>query len=165
MMNRTHNAALRALILTCTCVLFVPPAISQEARDPQLLVKLDGKELRGFQDLMSHVRSAGPPLTQKQADDLITVNTVKLRRGATVQLSVFLLQANGTLKDITLDPNLHVSSTLDQVQYSKGHLLAIPVPGWNDPQFAGQIDLYVDFAQPGEKSQETWDQFPLDISE
>jgi hypothetical protein len=122
-MSKRSQVVLFLAVLLC----FFGSASSAVPMKPtlQISVKLNGTKLVGLIELSSRYAPNGLPRDRAGLEQALQRSIVDFKRGSSADLSIYLLR-DGLEKDVTLDPGVTIESTLGQLEFVKGKLLATP---------------------------------------
>ena len=115
----------------------------EERRLPtlHLLVTLNGKKLVGIQELTSQFTKEGKNEAAFKA--AFEAAVVRLRRGSSSVLAIYVDDANGKQEKVTRKNGVGIFSTLAQVRFDRGNLIASPSDAIGRLDIPGPISLFV----------------------
>jgi hypothetical protein len=145
--------------------LVVSPVVpsSQEGREPtlQIVVKLNGQELRGLEYIRQQWARTPRGRREATAESLREANTVHLRQGTTSKLTVFLVLPNGELKDITADPGLQIWGYAKGLRVSRDAITVEPHDKSENTNIPLHASCTVAYAPQGKNGPFGFDEFSL----
>jgi hypothetical protein len=140
----------------------IPLMAQNDLQTYKLVVKLNGKQIIGLQHILLQLNGSQQQDADK-ADALMQANATPLKKGSISKLAVYIVGEGGQLTEVTSNQGLTVEATLEQLQFSKGQLIATPSNKMKGISVPGPVMLFVSYAPNGKGGRYGLDEFYIEL--